>query len=450
MSLLSKFKEDPLFDKVIRSSGKLLSLNTISLGLSVLQGMLISRLLAPEGLGLIRVVMVYASTVNSILSFRMSELVVRYGGEYLAGNDKEKASAVMKAAGLMEGFVSLVAFLFVLGTAGWAEKYFTESTGIAWMFIVYALGLLASFNLETSTGILQVTHKIELQGLFNLVQNIIVTIIIGVAFLWNGTLPVVLGAYLLGKVILGLGMFLAAQLQLQKLLGSGWWRVSISKLTAMRELIRFAASSNISATIIKVFRESELLWVALFLPTSVVGLYSVAYTIVSFIAIPADPLISTTFPEINRLVIQKAWSQLRDFLRKITTLSFAYNLLIGLGFIFLGRWIILIYSGEEFLGAYPALIALTIGIVFNYILFWNRPLLLSLGLSGFPIWITLIVGLVKVALAFWLIPQYGIVAAAALLSFYYIASVGIMVLRGLREISAQSGAKPPTEPLEAA
>ena len=38
------------------------------------------------------------------------------------------------------------------------------------------------------------------------------------------------------------------------------------------------------------------------------------------------------------------------------------------------------------------------------------------------------------ALAFWLIPRYGILAAGALLSFYYIASVGIMALRGIREI----------------
>ncbi len=434
MSLLSKFKNDPLFGKVIRSSGKLLSANTLSLALSVFQGVMVARLLAPEGLGLIRIVMVYASTVNSILSFRMSELVVRYGGEYLAKGEKEKTSAIMKAAGLAEAFVSLLAFLLVVFSAGIAEKYFTEATDIAWMFIIYALGLLANFNAETSTGILQVTHKIELQGVFNLTQNILVTLIIGAAFLWNGTLPVVLGAYLLGKIILGLTMFIAAQMQLQKILGGGWWKVSLSKLTSTRELIRFAVSSNVSATIIKIFRESELLWVAFFLPTNIVGLYSVAYTIVSFIAIPADPLISTTFPEINRLIVQKAWPQLKDFLRKITTLSFAYNLVLGLGFILFGRWIILIYSGEEFLNAYPALVALTIGIVFNYILFWNRPLLLSLGLPDFPIWVTLAVGLTKVALAFWLIPQYGIVAAGVLLSFYYIASVGIMALRGVNEI----------------
>jgi O-antigen/teichoic acid export membrane protein len=437
MSLLSKIKDDPIFSRVIRSSGKLFSANTISLGLSVLQGVMVARLLLPEGLGLIRVVMAYASTVNSLLSFRMSELVVRYGGEYLGRGEKDKASAIMKAAGLVEALVSLLAFLVVLATAGLAEKYFTESTGIAWMFVIYGLGLLANFNVETSTGILQVTRKIELQGVFNLTQNILATLIIGAAFLWHGTLTVVLGAYLLGKIILGLAMFIAAQVQLHKTLGAGWWKVPLSKLTATRDLIRFAVSSNISATIIKIFRESELLWVAFFLPTSIVGLYSVAYTIVSFIAIPADPLISTTFPEINRLVVEKSWARLKDFLRKITALSFAYNIVLGLGFILFGRWVILIYSGAAFLNAYPALVALIIGIIFNYIFFWNRPLLLSLGLPDFPIWVTLAVGLVKVSLAFWLIPKYGIVAAGALLSYYYIASVGIMVIRGVKEIKSK-------------
>ena len=80
------------------------------------------------------------------------------------------------------------------------------------------------------------------------------------------------------------------------------------------------------------------------------------------------------------------------------------------------------------------MIALVIGLAFNYSLFWNRPLLLSLGLPEFPIKVTLIVGLIKIALAFLLVPRYGIVAAGALLSFYYIASVGIMAWRGVREI----------------
>ncbi|MDO8755042.1 MAG: lipopolysaccharide biosynthesis protein, partial [Anaerolineales bacterium] len=223
-------------------------------------------------------------------------------------------------------------------------------------------------------------------------------------------------------------------IQLHRTLGRTWWQMPLSTLASTKELIRFAVSSNISATIIKIFRESELLWVAFFLSKTAVGYYSVAYTIVHFLSIPADPLISTTFPEINRLVVEKAWQRLKDFLRKITTLSLAYNLALGLGLVFFGRWIILIYSGEGYLVAYPALVALTVGLVFNYILFWNRPLLLSLGLPEFPIYVTLIVGLLKLGLSFLLVARYGIIAAGALLSFYYIVSVGIMAWRGLKEI----------------
>lgn len=434
MSFLSKITNDPLFTKIIRSSGSLLSNNTIALGLSVIQGIMATRLLGPAGFGLIGVVMAFASTVNSILSFRMSELVVRYGGEYLNKDDKTNASALIKLASYTEAFVSLIAFLIVIVTATFAENYLAKTSDVAWMFTVYAIGLLANFNTETATGVLQITDKIKWQGTINLIQAIFTTIIISIAFFFEGSIITVLIAYLVGKSVLGLGLFITAQIQLRKKLNAGWTRTPISALTNLREIFRFAFSSNISATIIKVFRESELIWVGLFLDTTAVGYYRVAYTITPFLAIPADPLIATTFPEINRLAVERAWGKLKSFLRKITAFSFAYNILLGIGLIAFGRFIISIYSGDEYLNAYPALVALTIGLVFNYILFWNRPLLLALGLPQFPIYVTLIVGVIKLILSFVLVAKYGIIAAAALLSFYYIASVGIMVLRGIVEI----------------
>ncbi len=434
MSLLSKFKNDPLFTKIIRSSGSLFSNNTLALGFSVVQGIMATRLLGPAGFGLIGVVMAFASTVNSLFSFRMSELVVRYGGEYLNRGENEKASALMKAASLTEAAVSLLAFLVVMFTANLAEAYFAKTTNVAWMFTFFALNLLANFNTETSTGILQVTEKIKLQGTINLIQAVITTLIIAGAFFFNGDLTTVLIGYLIGKSIMGLGLFIAAQIQLHKKLGGGWWRTPFSALTERKEIFRFAFSSNVSATIIKLFRESELIWVGLFLDTTAVGYYRVAYTITHFLVIPADPLIATTFPEINRLAVEKAWSKLKSFLKKVTAFSFAYNLAIGVALILFGRWVIRIYSGADYLDAYPALVALTIGLVFNYILFWNRPLLLALGLPEIPVYVTLTVGIIKLALSFWLVPMYGVAAAGGLLAFYYIASVGMMVARGLKEI----------------
>ncbi|MCZ2127928.1 MAG: oligosaccharide flippase family protein [Anaerolineales bacterium] len=420
--------------KIFRASGSLFSANSLSLALSIVQGVMATRLLGPAGFGLIGVVMAFAATVNSVLSFRMSEVVVIYGGKYLKKNETEKAAALIKAAAWTEATVSTLAFLIVLAAAFWAEVHIAKTPQTAWMFIVFALGLLANFNTETSTGVLQNVGLIHWQGVINLIQSVFTVLIIAAAYVFDGSLTVVLFAYLIGKVIFGLGMFLVAQIQLRKALGAGWSRAPFSAIESWREILHFAVSSNVSATLIKIFRESELIWVGFFLDTTAAGYYRVAYTIVYFLAIPADPFIATTYPEINHLAVDSAWSKLKSFLKKITAFSFAYNLVLGAGLILFGRWVIGVYSGAEFLSAYPALVALTVGLVFNYILFWNRPLLLALGLPQYPIYATLAAGLVKLALSFWLVPLYGIAAAGGLLSFYYVASVSLMVERGLRKI----------------
>ena len=438
MSFFQKLRRDDLLGKVIRNSAHLFSNNSISLLLGVFQGVLAARLLGSAGYGLIGIIMGYASTVNGLLSFRMSELVVRYGGEYLEKDEKQKAAALIKVAGLGEAVVSAAAFVFVVLTATLASRFIAKTPDAEWMFIVYGLGLLANFNTETSTGVLQVTDRIKLRGTINLIQSVISASVILAAFIFHGSLQIVLVAYLLGKAVLGIGLFISAQVQLQRVFGGGWMNASPSALPSAGELFKFAFSSNLSATAILIFRESEILWVGFFLNTEAAGLYRVAYTIISFLSVPADPLILTVYPELNRLIVKRAWPRLRDFLRKVTALAFSYNLLLALGLIFLGRWVLAIY-GDPYVAAYPALMALLIGLAFNYTLFWNRPLLLSFGLPTVPLWATLTAGLLKVGMAFALVPRYGYVMEAVLLSFYYVLSVGLIVWRGMRELRAREG-----------
>jgi len=472
MSLLSKFKDDPLLGKVIRSSGALFSSNTISLGLSVVQSILAARLLGPAGFGLVAIITSYATTVNGFLSFRMSELVVRYGGEYLEKDEKEKTAALVKAAALSEATVSLFAFFVVAATAALASVYIAKTPNTAMLFIIYSLGLLANFNTETSTGVLQMLGKIKYQGAINLVQSLLTAGMITFAFFTKGDIQFVLYAYLAGKTVLGLGIFSTAFFHLTKKLGRGWWRQHVIARRVLfpttlaphasageqsptqeviasgkeqerprndmdfRELFKFAFSSNLSATAILVFRESEILWVGYFLTSEAAGYYKAAYAIVSLLSVPANPFILTTYPEINKLVVQKSWSRLKDFLKKITTVAAAYNLVLATVFVIFGKWLLTIY-GEPYAAAYPALIALLVGFTFNYTLFWNRPLLLSLGLPQYPLKATVVAGVAKLALAFPLVPRFGYVAEAALLSLYYITSVGAIVWRGVKEISAK-------------
>ena len=194
------------------------------------QGILAARMLGAAGYGLIAVVMSLTSTINGFLSFRMGELVVRYGGEFLESGQTTKAAAVLKLSAVAEATVSLLAFCVVAAGANLATRYVTKTPGTEWMFAMYAAGLLFNLNAETATGVLQITNQIKVRGTINLVQALCSAAVIGAAYIWlrgpsvptSTLLFAVLGAYLLGKAILGVGLIVAGWRAANRALGAGW------------------------------------------------------------------------------------------------------------------------------------------------------------------------------------------------------------------------------------
>jgi O-antigen/teichoic acid export membrane protein len=76
------------------------------------------------------------------------------------------------------------------------------------------------------------------------------------------------------------------------------------------------------------------------------------------------------------------------------------------------------------------------------IFFWNRPLLLSLGKPNLPLTVNAVLGAVKIGLMFLLVPIYGYLVQAGLLSGYFLIAAVIIVWEGLREIRRQQSLFP--------
>ncbi len=427
------FRSDPILSRVLRNTGYLFSSRSLTLFLSMVQSVFAGRLLGAELFGIVGIITSYVSTVNRLFSFRMGELIVRYLGEHLEAGEKEKAAAVAKAAMLTEGLTSLAAYFFLLVTASLAARYVTKDTAYTPLIMLYGLTILGNITYETSTGILQVTNHFRSQAALNLVQSILTAAVIFAAYLMNLGLEVVVWAYLIGKVITGVGVSGMGWYHLNKALGRGWWKAPFSLLENWKELRKFALTSNFSATVNMVVRDSEVMWVGLLLNPLQAGYYKVAFAIINLISVPFDPVIAATYPEINRLTLARNWQKLRQMLRKLSTLALGLNLAVSAGIVLFGRWLLGIY-GAEFTAAYPALLILLAGFAFNYTLYWNRPLLLALGLPEYPFKATLWTGIVKVLLSLAVVPGLGYLAQAGLLSMYYIISVGLIVRRGFAEI----------------
>ena len=99
-----------------------------------------------------------------------------------------------------------------------------------------------------------------------------------------------------------------------------------------------------------------------------------------------------------------------------------------------GSWLIPFVYKPTSSPAYPAVLILLIGYGFANILNWNRPLLLALGMPGFPLGVAFVVGIVELGLTILLVPQSGYLMQAAILSGFFIVSISINVWRGLTEI----------------
>ncbi len=440
-NLLSIWREDSLLRRVVKNSSYLFSSSTIGMVLAMVQSILAARLLGVAVFGLLGMVMSFATSINRLLSFRIGELVVKYGGEYLAQDQKERTAAVLKAAALTEIGTSVSAYILLYIFAPLASQYIIKDPTATIFIRFYALALLSNFVTGTSAALLQLGDHFRSQAAIALIQNILTAGLITYAYFFDGDIWLILTAYLVGKVFYGFAFLFWGMRRANELLGHGWMRAPFNLLPPKQEFWKFAISSNFSGTVNLATRDSEVLWLGLLLPGEVgklaAGYYKTALALINLILMPINPFIATTFPEIARAVGEKAWDKLKTLLKRVTIISAAWTLGVSIVLLVGGEWLISLFYGAEYVPATPAALVLLIGFGMANVLYWNRPLLLSLGLPTYPLKVMALVGLAKIGLSFLLVPHFGYIAQAALMSAFFVVSVGLIVWRGFTEIKSQ-------------
>lgn len=438
--LWHSLRQDAMLKSVVKGSAYLFSGTGISAVLGMLQGILVTRLIGVEGLGVVTGVITFASNLNRLFSFRMSEVVVRYLGEAQESGDSGRAGAVVKLAALMEGFASLLAYLLLVLLAPLAAVLFAKDAQTQSWFVVYGLVLLANLFYETSTGVLQVNRRFDRLAFINLTQSVITVSLITWAFFAQKGRLEVLAAYLVGKAVAGIAITFLAWQQLNRELEPGWLWASLAQVKNKAELFRFALNTNLHGTVNLVVRDSEPLIINALLSPLQGGYYTIAYRLINLITIPIDPLIAPTYTELSRAIVQREWNAARRLLKRVSGLAGLWVGLAGGGVALVGWWLIPLLYGVEAAPAYPAYLILLVGYGMAAILQWNRSLLLSFGMAGVPFRITALVGLLKTALTFLVTPVLGYLAEAAILSGYFLVSIGWIVRRGLDEMSRRQAA----------
>jgi len=439
---IDRVLENELFRRILKNAGYLFSATGISSAMSALQSILAGRLLGPSVFGMLGALTAFTSVVNRFSSFRMNELVVRYVGHYQENDDPKRAAAVFKVAGLLELGSSFVAFLLILLLAPLGARFFAHDETLVSWFQIYGCIVLANVIFESATGLLQIFDRFRTIAVINVVQSSVTLALVAVAFFANFGMSAVVIAYMSGKVLGSSAISIAALLEASRNWGRDWYRSPVGLLKSeMRSLLTFAFSTNLSSTISLVAKDSEVLWVSAFLGTQQAGYYKTALALTGLIQLPISPLPKATFPELAREIARKNWENVRYVLLQGTRLAAAYSVPVMFVIVLFGRWAIDITYGQEFAPAYEPLIILLVGFTFANILYWNRVALLSFARPVFPTIINFTGMVLKVSLIFLLVPQWGYLAFAALLSGYYIFTVGIAASRVFIDLRSRLGAQ---------
>ncbi|HSJ86580.1 MAG TPA: oligosaccharide flippase family protein [Anaerolineales bacterium] len=428
---LARWREDPLLKRVVRNSGYLFSSNSASAALSVVQGVFVVRLLGDSGYGLLTIIMDFASNVNRLLSFRMSEVVIKYVGEALAQDNKQRAAALVKGIGLAEALTSILAYLALFVLAAWGARTFADNAPVVGLLRFYGLFLLSNLIYETSTGVLQTTDRFKGVANANFYQSVITTFAIISAALLNWGLTGILTAYLIGKTVAASLIVIFAFRGLNKTLGDGWTRVPLGLVSDWKPMLRFAFSTNLNGTVNLFARDNIRLYLAIFLPAAQIGYFKLASTLINLMMLPIEPFIGPTYAEITRTIGQRQWTATRKLLKQVSTIGGVWTLIAGGGLVALGWWLIPLVWGNSMSPAYACLVILLIGYAFANVMNWNRPLLLALGHPAYPLLVAAITGAMEVLLLFIFLPHGNYLTGAAIFSGYLAVSILWNVWRGL-------------------
>ncbi len=439
--LIERLAENPLVGRILRNSAYLFSASGLAVVLGFFQNLLVVNLLGVAPFGILGGVVKFTSVINKLGSFRMNELVVRYVGQYVEQGDRQRGAAVFKFACGVESLSSIFSFVLILLLAPLGARFLAKDISFTEIFALYGLIVLGNLVYESATGLLQILDRFRTIAAVQVAQSAVTLTFIGWASLAGGDLVDVVWAYMAGKLVNGLGIAALAFRAAGREWGRGWLLVPFSALRgSYRELLRFAFSTNISATINLVNKDSEELWVLLLRNPTEAGWYKQAIALANLVLIPVSPLPQATYPELAREVARRAWENVRYVLRQGSRLAALYTGAAALFLVVLGRPLIERLYTAEFLPAYPALVIMLAGLLVANSFYWNRTALLSLDRPDYPTKVNAAAAFMKIVLTLALVPRFGYLAAAALLSAYYLFSIGLNVRRTYQEIALREAA----------
>ncbi|MBW7896919.1 MAG: lipopolysaccharide biosynthesis protein [Opitutaceae bacterium] len=432
--------------KPLRNAGRLAAGRGVQAVCSIAYLAIAARVLGPENFGALVLIHSLALAIAQFSTFGSMEMLVRFGSLALAdGRDHQRLHRLIRYGHLLDGLGILIAWTGMILAAQWALNRFEMPPGMHRLTLVYWFAAVLIMNLsQTYNGALRLLDRFKLLAYQSTVEPVLR----------------LLGAVLMMRLEAGLFGFLAAWFVALlagrvTLILTARWALRRENLpaagpTTFREIAnpergiwRFVLWLQWTTTAGLATTQLPLLAIGGMLNNSAAGLYKLAQQITALLErANSKLLVPSLYTELSRLSASREHAQRRHMVLKIT----GWLAVVGAGLfvllVLLGKPLLLLVAGEEFIGAYPVMLWLAAAGVIGSLSVTLEPLLMAAGRMRTIALAGTLPLLVFVPLLFALIERVGLVGVGMAATVYAVLYTSLLVLAVRRMFAREATAQP--------
>ena len=299
---------------------------------SIVQVAVSARILGPEGLGVVAVIIALTSLLYRLVSLPGNEVITTFVTRSIAEGRMEEATGTLRFTMLVSQGLSLVSYVLLAAVTLAVSGLLGEAEGYRSALLVYGVGGVAAATFRESMAVLRLADRLQLGFAVAVVSSAARTAFLVAAWMAGGGLIMVISAYVVGDVVTGVGMFLAAACSERQAGLPGFLR-SLRARVPGRDVIAFQVGSFWRASVEAVILHIDVILVANVLSLHQVGLYRAAYQIVDATKHPFRSIATGVQAEYSRQWYGGDAAAVRGLARRFTLLALAiavagYGLLV--------------------------------------------------------------------------------------------------------------------------
>ncbi len=334
-------------------------------GIQLLAGLatvsITARVLGPDGYGVLAVIMSATGLIHGIVSLPGGDAVIAFVSKSVAEGRGEDAAAIVHFALAVSFGMSLLAYAVIFVMLNVAREFTGLRDAYVEATLLFGLvGVLGATQSE-SIALLRLGDRMSLSTAVELVSSLIVVGAVVLVWLTDRGLFAIVGAYVLGALVRGIGVFAMAFASAPNAGLAGFLRSRSFRVS--RNVVRFQAGTYARATIGALNSNLDTILVGQIAGAPAAGIYRAARRIVDTCRRPVTMMAASAHPELSRLWFEGQGAALRRTILRVTLITLAAAAVGFLLLALLRDQVVETVLGDAFSGVAPVVLILIPGAV---------------------------------------------------------------------------------------